>query len=287
MTSPSGPLVIVSGPSGSGKSTLIAGLLADPPVDLRLSVSATTRGRRPNEQDGVHYHFWERPRFEAALAAGEFLEWAEVYGNYYGTLRSEVEPFRARGVCVLLDVDTQGAIRVWQLCPDAVGVFIRTATLDELERRLRARHRDRGGHRPPCRRRPPRVGAHRQVSISSRQRGFDRRPGGVPGHCAARNGKEQGLMLDDLKEEAIVNKVGGRFKLSTLIQKRMVALNTGAKPLVDVRGADKMAIVVQEILQDKIYLDANNQVQARGTSANEAMRRAMATDISDAGGGED
>ncbi len=139
MTSPSGPLVIVSGPSGSGKSTLIAGLLADPPVDLRLSVSATTRGRRPNEQDGVHYHFWERPRFEAALAAGEFLEWAEVYGNYYGTLRSEVEPFRARGVCVLLDVDTQGAIRVWQLCPDAVGVFIRTATLDELERRLRAR----------------------------------------------------------------------------------------------------------------------------------------------------
>jgi len=94
-------------------------------------------------------------------------------------------------------------------------------------------------------------------------------------------------MLDDLKEEAIVNKVGGRFKLSTLIQKRMVALNTGAKPLVDVRGGDKMAIVVQEILQDKIYLDTNNQVQTRGTSANEAMRRAMATDISDAGGSDD
>ena len=71
-------------------------------------------------------------------------------------------------------------------------------------------------------------------------------------------------MLDDLKEEAIVNKVGGRFKLSTLIQKRMVALNTGARPLVEVRGGDKMAIVVQEILQDKIYLDLSGQLQTRG-----------------------
>ena len=94
-------------------------------------------------------------------------------------------------------------------------------------------------------------------------------------------------MLDELKEEAIVNKVGGRFKLSTLIQKRMVALNTGARPLVEVRGGDKMAIVLQEILQDKIYLDASGQVQTRGASAGEAARRAMLTDISDAGGGDD
>jgi DNA-directed RNA polymerase subunit omega len=70
-------------------------------------------------------------------------------------------------------------------------------------------------------------------------------------------------MLDELKEEAIVNKVGGRFKLSTLIQKRMVALNTGAKPLVEMRGADKLAIVIQEILQDKIFLDASGTVQTR------------------------
>jgi DNA-directed RNA polymerase subunit omega len=70
-------------------------------------------------------------------------------------------------------------------------------------------------------------------------------------------------MLDELKEEAIVNKVGGRFKLSTLIQKRMVALNTGAKPLVDIRGADKLTIVIQEILQDKIYLDASGALQTR------------------------
>jgi DNA-directed RNA polymerase subunit omega len=91
-------------------------------------------------------------------------------------------------------------------------------------------------------------------------------------------------MLDELKEEAIVNKVGGRFKLSTLIQKRMVALNTGARPLVETRGGDKMSTVIQEILQDKIYLDSAGQVQIRGASAGDAARRAMMTDISDAGG---
>jgi DNA-directed RNA polymerase subunit omega len=87
-------------------------------------------------------------------------------------------------------------------------------------------------------------------------------------------------LLDELKEEAIVNKVGGRFKLSTLIQKRMVMLNTGARPLVDVRGGDRLAIVVQEILQDKIYLDTSGQVQTRGGLPGDAARRAMFGDVS-------
>lgn len=94
-------------------------------------------------------------------------------------------------------------------------------------------------------------------------------------------------MLDDLKEEGIVNKVGGRFKLSTLIQKRMVALNTGARPLVEVRGSDRMAVVIQEILQDKIFLDSTGTVQTRGPSAGDAARRAMMTDISDSSGSDD
>jgi len=94
-------------------------------------------------------------------------------------------------------------------------------------------------------------------------------------------------MLDELKEEAIVNKMGGRFKLSTLIQKRMVALNTGARPLVDLKTADKMAIVVQEILQDKIYLDVAGNVQSHGNGSGDPSRRAMMTDISDAGGASD
>src|SRR6516162_9888770 len=99
--------------------------------------------------------------------------------------------------------------------------------------------------------------------------------------------KEQG-MLDEMKEEEIVNKVGGRFKLSTLIQKRMLMLNTGAKALVDARNLDKMAVVIQEILQDKIYLDNSGQVQTRGMTAGDMARRAMLGDISaDLGGGDD
>ena len=94
-------------------------------------------------------------------------------------------------------------------------------------------------------------------------------------------------MLDELKEEAIVNKVGGRFKLSTLIQKRMVALNTGARPLVVVKGGDKLTIVIQEILQDKIYLDMSGQLQTRGPGPGDPARRAMLTDISDAGSAGD
>jgi DNA-directed RNA polymerase subunit omega len=88
-------------------------------------------------------------------------------------------------------------------------------------------------------------------------------------------------MLDDLKEEEIVNKVGGRFKLSTLIQKRMQALNQGAKPLVALKSSNHLAIVVQEILQGKIYLDQSGQVQAAGTSTADAARRAMLGDVSD------
>ena len=94
-------------------------------------------------------------------------------------------------------------------------------------------------------------------------------------------------MMDDLKEEAIVNKVGGRFKLSTLIQKRMVALNTGARALVHVRNGDHLTIVLQEILQDKIYLDATGTVQTRANTHGDAARRAMMTDISDVGGVDD
>jgi DNA-directed RNA polymerase subunit omega len=94
-------------------------------------------------------------------------------------------------------------------------------------------------------------------------------------------------MLDELKEEAIVNKVGGRFKLSTLIQKRMVALNSGARPLVDLKTTDKMAIVIQEIMQDKIYLDQSGAVRSKSSPQAGAARRAMLADISDFGAGDD
>src|SRR6266542_1992242 len=129
-----GPLIILSGPSASGKSTLIRRLLAEFPDRLRLAVSATTRPRRNNEQDGVHYWFWTRERFDDEKLRGNFLEWAEVHGNLYGTPKSEVEPYRHQGKGVILDIDVQGAASVRALCPDHVSIFLKTSLLDVLEK---------------------------------------------------------------------------------------------------------------------------------------------------------
>src|SRR5262249_52395056 len=133
------PLVIVSGPSGSGKSTVIGRLLAAGDLPVRLSVSATTRAPRPGERDGVHYHFWTREQFEAERDRGAFLEWAEVHGNYYGTLRREVEPYRQQGMLVLLDIDVQGAAQVRRQYTDVATVFVRTSSLEAYEQRLQKR----------------------------------------------------------------------------------------------------------------------------------------------------
>jgi guanylate kinase len=134
-----GPLIIMSGPSGSGKSTLIARVLEERTWPLRLSVSATTRPPRAGERDGVHYHFWTPERFLQEREAGGFLESAENFGNYYGTLKQDVEPYRQQGLGVLLDVDVKGWRQVKQHCPDAVSIFVRPSTLEVLERRLRER----------------------------------------------------------------------------------------------------------------------------------------------------
>ncbi|MBM4070525.1 MAG: guanylate kinase [Planctomycetes bacterium] len=134
-----GPLIVLSGPSGSGKSTVIDQLLADRSLPLRLSVSATTRSPRPGEKEGVQYHFWSRERFQDAVERGEFLEWAEVFGNRYGTPRAEVEPYRDQGTGVLLEIDVKGWEQVRRHCPDLVSIFLRTSSLETYEQRLRAR----------------------------------------------------------------------------------------------------------------------------------------------------
>jgi guanylate kinase len=134
-----GPLIVISGPSGSGKSTLVRRLLSEPPGPLRLSVSVTTRKPRAQERDGVDYHYWDAERVKDEIARGGFLEWAEVFGNYYGTLVSEVDPFRMEGVGVLLEIDVCGWAQVKNKCADAVSIFIRTSSLDVLEDRLRRR----------------------------------------------------------------------------------------------------------------------------------------------------
>jgi guanylate kinase len=135
-----GPLIIVSGPSGCGKSTILRRILDDGTLPLRLSVSVTTRPPRINEQPGVHYHYWTVHEFLEKRDEGGFLEWAEVHGNFYGTLEMEVTPIRKLGQGVLLDIDVQGWQQVKKRCPDVVSIFIRTTRFETLEERLRARH---------------------------------------------------------------------------------------------------------------------------------------------------
>jgi guanylate kinase len=134
-----GPLIILSGPSGSGKSTLTERVLAEGGLPLHVAVSATTRPPRPGERDGVHYHFWTPERFQQEVEAGHFLEWADVHTHRYGTLRGEVDGYRARGMGVILVIDVQGAASVRKQCPDNVSVFVRTSTWELLEHRLRGR----------------------------------------------------------------------------------------------------------------------------------------------------
>lgn len=137
----SGTLFIVAAPSGAGKSTLVNALLAREP-GIVLSISHTTRPPRPGDLDGKHYHFIDRPAFEAMIARGEFLEYAEVFGNLYGTSRAAVQRQLAAGRDVLLEIDWQGARQVRAVAPDCVSVFILPPSRAELERRLRSRASD-------------------------------------------------------------------------------------------------------------------------------------------------
>ncbi|WP_112874968.1 guanylate kinase [Paracoccus endophyticus] len=138
-----GLLIIVSSPSGAGKSTLARRLMEWDPT-LRFSVSATTRPPRPGEVDGRHYHFTDRAAFRAMVEAGQMLEHAEVFGNFYGSPRGPVEAAMAEGRDTLFDVDWQGGqqIRASALGPHVVSVFILPPSLAELERRLRGRGQD-------------------------------------------------------------------------------------------------------------------------------------------------
>jgi guanylate kinase len=133
-----GALIIISGPSGAGKGTLVDRLVARVPC-LSVSVSATTRRPRPGEVDGEDYIFLTAEEFGRRVEAGEFLEWAEVHGNRYGTLRAEVDAKLVTGRDVILEIDPQGAFQVKRLMPEAVLVFIIAPSMDELERRIRKR----------------------------------------------------------------------------------------------------------------------------------------------------
>jgi guanylate kinase len=131
-------LFVLSAPSGAGKSTLVRRLLAARP-SLRLSVSHSTRAPRPNEEDGVSYHFVDEPTFRALIAEDAFVEWAEVHGNLYGTSWNELERHAAEGHDVICDIDVQGAAAIRGACPHATSIFVIPPSWAELEARLRGR----------------------------------------------------------------------------------------------------------------------------------------------------
>jgi guanylate kinase len=133
-----GKLFVVSAPSGAGKKTVLDRLLAQDP-QLTYSVSATTRDPRPGEVDGKEYYFLDRAEFERRVTDGAFVEWAEVHGNLYGTLRSELERLRSSGKDVVLEIDVQGMRNLKRDGLDAATIFIMPPSLAELERRLNKR----------------------------------------------------------------------------------------------------------------------------------------------------
>ncbi len=137
-----GILFVISSPSGAGKSTISRKLLAAEP-GLEMSVSATTRAPRPGEEDGRDYHFVDLEDFRAMVTANQFLEWAHVFGNRYGTPRVPVDHALSEGRDVLFDIDWQGAQQLYQQAGgDVVRIFIFPPSMEELERRLRARRTD-------------------------------------------------------------------------------------------------------------------------------------------------
>lgn len=133
-----GSLLVLSGPSGVGKGTICQRLIADDP-QLHYSVSATTRSPRPGEINGFNYYFISRERFLEIIAKEAFLEWAEVFGNYYGTPREAVWEKLSQGKDVLLEIDVQGAMKVKASCPEGVFVFILPPSLEELKNRIKKR----------------------------------------------------------------------------------------------------------------------------------------------------
>lgn len=133
-----GLLIVISGASGTGKGTVCKELLARE-HGVAFSVSATSRAPREGEQDGREYYFRTRAEFEAMIAEGAFLEYADVYGNYYGTPLAPIEARRSAGEDILLEIDTQGALNVMERCPDGTFIFLLPPSLEELRRRITGR----------------------------------------------------------------------------------------------------------------------------------------------------
>lgn len=136
-----GNLFVISSPSGAGKSSLISALLQRH-ADMQVSVSHTTRAPRPGEEDGVHYHFSTVDSFKSLIKEDGFYEWAEVFGNYYGTSKQAIQNQLNQGIDVFLDIDWQGAQQMRDIVPEIISIFILPPSREELESRLNKRGQD-------------------------------------------------------------------------------------------------------------------------------------------------
>ncbi len=137
----SGSMIMIVAPSGAGKSSLVSALLSTDPT-LALSISCTTRSPRPGEVNGVNYHFISEEEFLSRKEQGDFLEWDQVHGNYYGTSKSWIQEKMQQGQDVILEIDWQGARQIQQHVPHAIWIFILPPSLKVLEDRLNARGQD-------------------------------------------------------------------------------------------------------------------------------------------------
>ena len=133
-----GLLMLISGPSGTGKGT-VCDLLRQKHPEISYSISATTRQPRPGEQDGVNYYFYTKEKFREMIDQGQLLEWAEVYGNFYGTPKQKVLDRLEAGEDILLEIDTQGALNVMKVMPEGLFIFLLPPSLEELAARLKGR----------------------------------------------------------------------------------------------------------------------------------------------------
>lgn len=133
-----GLLILISGPSGTGKGT-VCDLLRQKHPEISYSISATTRQPRPGEQDGVNYYFYTKEKFREMIDHGQLLEWAEVYGNFYGTPKQKVLDRLEAGEDILLEIDTQGALNVMKVMPEGLFIFLLPPSLEELAARLKGR----------------------------------------------------------------------------------------------------------------------------------------------------
>lgn len=133
-----GLLILISGPSGTGKGT-VCDLLRQKHPEISYSISATTRHPRPGEQDGVNYYFYTKEKFREMIDQGQLLEWAEVYGNFYGTPKQKVLDRLEAGEDILLEIDTQGALNVMKVMPEGLFIFLLPPSLEELAARLKGR----------------------------------------------------------------------------------------------------------------------------------------------------